>query len=281
MEVEPLNKTQPEDLGLNTCNHDIPLSFREIPSFDEPEPQLHPFPTFPSLKVDLGEEKDPKPPIRPPSPDSFRIKEVDHLTIHTPPLPQVASFHPNNTYCYYHPCIDDPKKHYGFKPDPHSTPQVLLSFKKNTPSVTYLDEVEETIEIPMEVEPLNKTQPEDLGLNTCNHDIPLSFREIPSFDEPEPQLHPFPTFPSLKVDLGEEKDPKPPIRPPSPDSFRIKEVDHLTIHTPPLPQVASFHPNNTYCYYHPCIDDPKKHYGFKPGTFKNNGDNVQLKCRGK
>ncbi|GJS27374.1 hypothetical protein Tco_0487994 [Tanacetum coccineum] len=47
------------------------------------------------------------------------------------------------------------------------------------------------------------------------------------------------------------------------DSDRIKEVDHLTIHTPPSYHVASFHSKDTYCYYHPCIDDPKKHYGFK------------------
>ncbi|GJX52270.1 hypothetical protein Tco_0280639 [Tanacetum coccineum] len=29
--------------------------------------------------------------------------------------------------------------------------------------------------------------------------------------------------------------------------------------------MASSHPKDTYCYYRPCIDDPKKHYGFKPG----------------
>ncbi|GKC24861.1 hypothetical protein Tco_1027011, partial [Tanacetum coccineum] len=46
------------------------------------------------------------------------------------------------------------------------------------------EEVEETIGIPMEVEPLNEIQLEDLGLNTCNHDIPLSSMEVPSFDEP-------------------------------------------------------------------------------------------------
>nr|GEU93107.1 Gag-Pol polyprotein [Tanacetum cinerariifolium] len=109
---------------------------------------------------------------------------------------------------------------------------------------------EETIGLPIKVEPLDKTPPEDLGFNTRNH-------EIPSFDEPKPQTQPFPSFPSLEVDLGEERDPKPPIKPPSPDSFRMKEVDHLTIHTPPLPLMASFHPKDTYCYHQPCIDDPK------------------------
>ncbi|GJY22603.1 hypothetical protein Tco_0396261 [Tanacetum coccineum] len=144
-------------------------------------------------------------------------------------------------------------------------PQVLPSFEENTPHVTYLDEVEETIGLPIEVEPLDKTPLEDLGLNTYNHDISLNSKEISSFDEPEPQPRPFASFSSLEVDLGEERCPKPPIKPPSPDSFRMKEVDHLTIHTPPSPHMAFFHPKDTYCYYHPCVDDPKKHYGFKPG----------------
>ncbi|GJX39116.1 hypothetical protein Tco_0252419 [Tanacetum coccineum] len=56
--------------------------------------------------------------------------------------------------------------------------------------VTYPEEVEETIGILMEVEPLDETQLEDLGLNTWNYDIPLSSREIPSVDEPKPQLLP-------------------------------------------------------------------------------------------
>ncbi|GJS39575.1 hypothetical protein Tco_0564618 [Tanacetum coccineum] len=71
-------------------------------------------------------------------------------------------------------------------PNPQGTPQVLLSFEKNTPPVTYPDKVEEIIGILIEVEPLDETPLEDLGLNTCNHDIPLSSREIPSFDELEP-----------------------------------------------------------------------------------------------
>ncbi|GJV87412.1 hypothetical protein Tco_1531350 [Tanacetum coccineum] len=128
-----------------------------------------------------------------------------------------------------------------------------------------MDEVEETIGLPIEVEPLDKTALEDLGLNTCNHDVSLNSKEIPSFDELEHQPQPFASFPSLEVDLGEERCPNPPIKPPSPDSFRMKEVDHLTIHTPPSHHMASFHPKDMYCYYHPCIDDPKKHYGFKPG----------------
>nr|GEY00967.1 hypothetical protein [Tanacetum cinerariifolium] len=131
--------------------------------------------------------------------------------------------------------------------------------------MTYPEEVEETIRTPIEVEPLDEIQLEDLGLNTCNHDIPLSNREIHSFDEPEPQPNPLPNCSSLDVSLGEERGPEPPIKPYSLDSFRMKEVDNLTINTPPLPHVATFCLKDTYCYYHSCIDDPKKHYGFKPG----------------
>ncbi|GKE65190.1 hypothetical protein Tco_1519351 [Tanacetum coccineum] len=119
-------------------------------------------------------------------------------------------------------------------PNPQSTPQVPPSFDETTPRVTRLEEIDETIGIPTEVEPLNETQLEDLGLNTCNYDIPLSSREILSFDEPEPQPQPLPNFPSLDASLGNERGPKPPIKPPSPDSFKTKEVDHLTIHTPPV-----------------------------------------------
>nr|GEW78334.1 hypothetical protein [Tanacetum cinerariifolium] len=126
------------------------------------------------------------------------------------------------------------------------------------------EEVEETMGTPVEVEPLNKTQLEDLGLYTCNHEIPLSFREVPLFDELEPQPQPLPNRLSIDVSLGEERGPNPPIKQHSPDSSRIKVVDNSTIHTPPSPHMASFHAKDIYCYYHPCIDDPKKQYEFKP-----------------
>ncbi|GKA96582.1 hypothetical protein Tco_0818677 [Tanacetum coccineum] len=131
--------------------------------------------------------------------------------------------------------------------------------------VTYSDEVEEIIGIPIEVEPLDETPLEDLGLNTYNHDIPLSSKAIPSIDEPEPQPKPLPNYLSLDVSLVEERVPEPPIKPHSLDSFRMKEVDRSTINTPPSPHVASSHPKDTYCYFRPCIDGPKKHYGFKLG----------------
>ncbi|GJV81081.1 hypothetical protein Tco_1516951 [Tanacetum coccineum] len=87
-----------------------------------------------------------------------------------------------------------------------------------------LAEVEETTGILMEVEPLNQTQIEDLDLNTCSHDLSYSFREVPSFDEPEPQPHPLLSCPSLEVSLGDERGPEPPIKPNSPDSFRMKVI---------------------------------------------------------
>ncbi|GKA88797.1 putative reverse transcriptase domain-containing protein [Tanacetum coccineum] len=59
-------------------------------------------------------------------------------------------------------------------PNPQSTPQVLPSFEEYTPPMTHLEEVEETINIPMEVEPLHELQLD------YNHDIPLNSREVPS-----------------------------------------------------------------------------------------------------
>ncbi|GKA98687.1 zinc finger, CCHC-type containing protein [Tanacetum coccineum] len=96
---------------------------------------------------------------------------------------------------------------------PESTTQTLSSFEEYTPPVTYPEEVEETLGTLMEVEPLDKTQLEDLGLNTCNHDIPLSSREVPSFDEPKPQPKPLANFPTLDVSLGDERGPQPPSKP--------------------------------------------------------------------
>nr|GEY57537.1 hypothetical protein [Tanacetum cinerariifolium] len=141
---------------------------------------------------------------------------------------------------------------------PQSTSQVLLSFEVYTPLVTCLKEVEETIRILMEVEPLDHMKLEDLGLNTCSHDLFLSSREIPSFDDLEPQPKPLPNCPSLDISLGEERGPKPPIKPNSSDSCKMKLVDHLTIDTPPSTEVAIFYPRDVYCHCHPCLDDPKK-----------------------
>ncbi|GKB68174.1 hypothetical protein Tco_0929586, partial [Tanacetum coccineum] len=129
---------------------------------------------------------------------------------------------------------------------PESTIQTLPSFEEYTPPVTYLKEVEKTLGTPIEVEPLDETQLEDLGLNTCNHDILLVLRE--------------------------ESGSEPLIKPHSPDSFRMKVVDNLTIHTSSSPHVASFHLKDVYCYYRQCIDDPKIHYGFKPEQYNSLSD---------
>ncbi|GJY83862.1 hypothetical protein Tco_0497238 [Tanacetum coccineum] len=67
-----------------------------------------------------------------------------------------------------------------------STSQVLPSIKEYTPPVTYPEEVEKTLGTPIEVEPLNETKLEEVGLN-CNDNTPLSSREVPSFNGLEPQ----------------------------------------------------------------------------------------------
>ncbi|GJS61481.1 hypothetical protein Tco_0656265 [Tanacetum coccineum] len=130
---------------------------------------------------------------------------------------------------------------------------------------------DKTLGTPIEVEPLDETQLVDLGLNTCNHDNRLSSREVLSFDKTKPQPQPLTNCPPLDISLGDKRGLKPPIKPHSLDSFRMKEVDHLANHTPPSPHMASLHHKDTYCYYHPCIGDPKKHYGFKPRLLGHSG----------
>jgi hypothetical protein len=119
------------------------------------------------------------------------------------------------------------------------------SFEAHTPPVTYPEEVEETLGIPMEVEPLDQAPLEDIGLNTCSDNLTPSSREFPSVDEPEPQsLH---TFPSLDIFLGDKRGTDPPINQYYPGSFRMKEA----IHSPPSPHEAYFHPKGVYRYFHP------------------------------
>ncbi|GJR56570.1 hypothetical protein Tco_1407091 [Tanacetum coccineum] len=122
---------------------------------------------------------------------------------------------------------------------PESTTQTLPSFEEYTSLVTYPEEVEKTLGTPIEVESLNETKLEEVGLN-CNHNTPLSSREIPSFDGQEPQ--PLLNNPSLDVSLGDVIGPEPPIKPHSPDSFRMKVVDYLTTQTSPSPHMANSHP---------------------------------------
>ncbi|GKA57835.1 hypothetical protein Tco_0757023 [Tanacetum coccineum] len=62
----------------------------------------------------------------------------------------------------------------------------MVRVQEYTLPVIYPEEVEETLGTPIEVDPFNKTQLKDLGLNACNHDIPLSSWEVPSFNEMTP-----------------------------------------------------------------------------------------------
>ncbi|GJV36013.1 hypothetical protein Tco_1408490 [Tanacetum coccineum] len=153
---------------------------------------------------------------------------------------------------------------------PESTTQTLLSFEEYTPPMTYPEEVEKTLVTRIEIEPLNETKLKEVGLN-CNHNTPLSSREVPSFDGPKPQ--PLLNGPFLDVSLGDVIGPKPPIKPHSPDSSRMKVVDYLTTQTPPSPHVANSQPKGVYSYYNPCINDPKRKYEFKPGLL---GKSVSL-----
>nr|GEV60283.1 hypothetical protein [Tanacetum cinerariifolium] len=114
--------------------------------------------------------------------------------------------------------------------------------------MTYPKEVDGIIRIPIEVEPLDHMKLDDLGLNTCSHDLFPNSREFPSVDDPEPQ--PLPNLPFLDVNLGDKRGTDPPINPYSSVSFRMKVVEPLAIHTPPSTHVAYFHRNGVYRYYH-------------------------------
>nr|GEV33575.1 lysine-specific demethylase JMJ25-like isoform X1 [Tanacetum cinerariifolium] len=131
---------------------------------------------------------------------------------------------------------------------PESTTQTLSSFKEYTPPVTYPKEVEKTLGTPIEVEPLNQTKLEEVGLN-CNHNTPFISRDVFSFDGPEPQ--PLLNSPSLDVSLGDVIGLEPPIKPHSSDSSRMKVVDYLTTQTSASPHVANSHPKGVYSYYNP------------------------------
>jgi hypothetical protein len=104
-------------------------------------------------------------------------------------------------------------------------------------------------------------------LNTCNHNLSFSSREVPSFDEPEPQPKPLPNLPSLDENLGIEIGPDPPIKPYSPGSLRIKVVD-----SKPCREEANIGvENDVTCLHHPFMIDHKKHYGFKLGLLGQDG----------
>ena len=66
------------------------------------------------------------------------------------------------------------------------SPQTPPSFDVYTPPVTYPEELDETLGIPMEIEPLGPTKLEHIGLNTQRRELSFSSRGFPSDDEPEP-----------------------------------------------------------------------------------------------
>ncbi|GKE18337.1 hypothetical protein Tco_1425914 [Tanacetum coccineum] len=131
-------------------------------------------------------------------------------------------------------------------PSPQCTPQVLPSIELYTPPMTHPEEVEKTIGISMEVEPLDHMKLEDLGLNTNTHDLILSSKGFPSGDEPEPQF--LPNFSPVDVKLGDKRGTDPPINPYSLGSFRMKVVKPLTIHIPPSPHMAYLHRNVVFVF---------------------------------
>ena len=104
-------------------------------------------------------------------------------------------------------------------------------------------------------------------MNTCNHNLSLSSREVPSFDEPEPQPKPLPNLPSLDENLGIEIGPDPSIKPYSTGSLRIKVVDSK----PCREEADTGVENDLTCLHHPFMIDHKKHYGFKPGLLGQDG----------
>nr|GEW58546.1 hypothetical protein [Tanacetum cinerariifolium] len=125
---------------------------------------------------------------------------------------------------------------------PKSTTQTLPSFEEFTPPVTYPKEVEKTLETSIEVEPLNEIELEEVSLNS-NHNTPFSSREVSSFDGSEPQ--PLLNSSSLDVSLGDVIGPKPPVKPHSLDSSRMKVVNYLTTQTLPSPHVENSHPKDS------------------------------------
>nr|GEU58771.1 ribonuclease H-like domain-containing protein [Tanacetum cinerariifolium] len=142
---------------------------------------------------------------------------------------------------------------------------------KSQPKKTYKEDLEcETVMVKMPrcMSFLGSTNAYDEPIGSLGM---MNNEEVPSFDELEPQPNTLPNCPPLDISLGDKRGPEPPIKPHSLDSFTIKEVENLTIHTPPLPHVASYQPKDMYYYYHPCIDDHKKHYGFKPGLLGHSG----------
>ena len=114
---------------------------------------------------------------------------------------------------------------------------------------------------------MDQTQLEDIGMNTCIHNLSFSSKKVPSFDEPKPQTKPLPNIVSLDENLGIEIGSDPPIKPYSPGSFTLKVVDPK-----PCREEADIGVNHDLTYlHHPFMSDHKKHYGFKLGLLGQDG----------
>ncbi|GJV66581.1 hypothetical protein Tco_1482090 [Tanacetum coccineum] len=147
-------------------------------------------------------------------PNIISKQEIENLKVHAKRL-----FRNENVWVEMHRNITWDKVE---NPNPESSPQVPPSFEETTPPVTHPEEVDETIGIPTEVEPLDYTKLEDIGLNTNTHDLFLSSKGFPSVDEPKPQL--LPNYSPLDENLEDIKGTNSPITLYSPGSFRMKVI---------------------------------------------------------
>ncbi|GJZ01419.1 hypothetical protein Tco_0519380 [Tanacetum coccineum] len=108
-----------------------------------------------------------------------------------------------------------------------------LAYDEHIDDLDMMAEVDETIGILIEVEPLDHMKLEELGSNTCSHGLCPNSREFPNVDKPEPQ--PLLNLPFLDVNLGYKRGTDPSINPYSPGSFRMKSlnlVNEVVYHSP-------------------------------------------------
>ncbi|GJY41989.1 hypothetical protein Tco_0429259 [Tanacetum coccineum] len=111
----------------------------------------------------------------------------------------------------------------------------MIELPKSQPKRTYKEDLEceiVMVKMPKCMSWLAYDEPlGDLDMMEDNwiiqaHKVPYKsshhLRKSPSVDEPEPQL--LPNFPSLGVNLGDKRGPKPPIKPHSPGSLGMEEI---------------------------------------------------------
>ncbi|GJU09056.1 hypothetical protein Tco_1125486 [Tanacetum coccineum] len=111
--------------------------------------------------------------------------------------------------------------------------QMHQTFENNSLAMTH--KLDDMIELPKSQH--KKRYKEDLECEMVMVKIPRCMSWLGSTDAYDEPID----FPSLDVNLEDRRGLEPPIKPYSPDSFRMKIVNNLTIHTPPSPHVAHFH----------------------------------------